>query len=169
VRPPFPPRRPSDLAAMLVGGAIDAIVDVSQNAHGLRVQRLYGRSILNAFHAAWSAGAVLGGLMGSAAAGADLDLGVHLGLSGALFCVVALVANRFMLPGPEGAGRDRPSVAGSVASADGAARPSRAIPARTLGILLALGVLGACAALTEDAGSSWGAIYLTGSLGAAAG
>ena len=54
--------------AMVAGGAADAVVDVAQNAHGLRVQRAYGRSIINSFHAAWSAGAVLGGAMGSAAA-----------------------------------------------------------------------------------------------------
>src|ERR671928_1397900 len=57
-------------AALLVIGALDAIVDVAQNAHGLRVQRLYQRSILNAFHGIWSIGAVAGGLLGSAAAGA---------------------------------------------------------------------------------------------------
>ncbi|MEE6296207.1 MFS transporter [Georgenia wangjunii] len=156
-------------AAMFVGGAMDAIVDVAQNAHGLRVQRLYGRSILNSFHAAWSAGAVLGGLMGSAAAGVDLDLGVHLGISGVVFCVVALAAYRFMLPGPESAERETPSSAPAGRAAPGVPGRSRGIPSRTLGILLALGVIGACAALAEDAGSSWGAIYLTGTLGAAAG
>jgi hypothetical protein len=34
-----------------LAGALDAIADVAQNSHGLRVQRLYGRSILNSFHA----------------------------------------------------------------------------------------------------------------------
>ena len=48
-------------------GEHDAITDVAQNSHGLRVQRLYGRSILNSFHAVWSSGAVLGGLLGGAA------------------------------------------------------------------------------------------------------
>ncbi len=58
------------LAALLaVAGAMDAIIDVAQNAHGLRVQRLYGRSIVNAFHGVWSVGGVAGGLLGSAAAG----------------------------------------------------------------------------------------------------
>lgn len=44
--------------ALLVAGACDAITDVAQNAHGLRVQRRYGRSIINSFHAVWSIGAV---------------------------------------------------------------------------------------------------------------
>ncbi len=34
-------------AALFVAGACDAITDVAQNAHGLRLQRHYGRSIIN--------------------------------------------------------------------------------------------------------------------------
>ncbi|HEX2289472.1 MAG TPA: ricin-type beta-trefoil lectin domain protein, partial [Pseudonocardiaceae bacterium] len=45
----------------------DAIIDVAQNAHGLRVQRLYGRSIVNAFHGVWSVGGVTGAVLGSVA------------------------------------------------------------------------------------------------------
>ena len=64
--------------ALLVTGALDAIVDVAQNAHGLRVKRLYQRSILNAFHGIWSIGAVAGGLLGSVAAGLGVPLVAHL-------------------------------------------------------------------------------------------
>ncbi len=42
--------------ALFVVGALDSVVDVAQNTHGLRVQRLYGRSIINSFHAIWSLG-----------------------------------------------------------------------------------------------------------------
>ncbi|WP_308197543.1 hypothetical protein [Rathayibacter sp. VKM Ac-2927] len=49
--------------ALAFAGATDAITDVAQNSHGLRVQRRYGRSIINSFHAIWSIGAVLGGSM----------------------------------------------------------------------------------------------------------
>src|SRR4051794_499455 len=42
-------------AALLFAlGAIDSLVDVAQNAHGLRVQREYQRNIINAFHGMWS-------------------------------------------------------------------------------------------------------------------
>ena len=77
-------------AALLLGGAFDAITDVAQNSHGLRVQRLYGRSILNSFHAVWSIGAVTGGLMGAAAAGLHVPLWLHLLVSGVLFAAVSL-------------------------------------------------------------------------------
>ena len=54
-------------AGMLGAGAMDSITDVAQKSHGLRVQRLYQRSILNSFHAIWSFGAVTGGALGAAA------------------------------------------------------------------------------------------------------
>ena len=41
---------------LLIVGGTDAIVDVAQNAHGLRVQRRWGMSIVTSFHAAWSLG-----------------------------------------------------------------------------------------------------------------
>ena len=156
-------------AGLVVVGAFDAVVDVAQNAHGLRVQRLYGRSIVNSLHGVWSIGAVLGGLMGAAAAGLHIPLAVHLGISAALFSTVAVVAYRFLLPGPEDA--ERTAEAEDLAAADGhpAAPPAhhggwRSFTGSAVRMLAALGVLAACGALVEDAGSSWGAIYLTDDL-----
>ncbi|KUL31924.1 MFS transporter [Actinoplanes awajinensis] len=207
---PFAPHWIVFAAVLFVVGALDSIVDVAQNGHGLRVQRLYGRSIVNSLHGVWSIGAVLGGLMGAAAAGLDLPLAVHLTISATLFSLVALVAYRFTLPGPEDAERTPEAVtapigepaaatppsppadplfaaapssasadplfvaAPSSASADhrAATVASSAAPAEpragwrsfggaALRMLAALGVLAACGALVEDAGSSWGALYLT--------
>jgi MFS family permease len=189
-------------AALFIGGALDALVDVAQNAHGLRVQRRYGRSILNSFHALWSVGAVIGGLMGSAAAGLDLPLVLHLGVSGALFSAVAVVCYRFMLPGPESSERDPGGPVDASAGPErsdaehgdsepagtapaGTRRTSsdsdrdrgddsnrtdtrRRLPSGTVVTLLALGVIACCGTVTEDAGASWGALYLSGELGAAA-
>ncbi len=141
-------------AVMFVLGALDAVIDVAQNAHGLRVQRAYGRSIVNAFHGLWSIGAVLGGLMGSAAAGLRVPLAVHLGISAVLFSAVALVALRLMLPGAEDTERADPPPE----SHPGGTRALRSTAVR---MLAALGVLAICGALAEDAGASWGALYLT--------
>ncbi|MBM7806183.1 MFS family permease [Geodermatophilus bullaregiensis] len=151
---------------MLVVGALDAVVDVAQNAHGFRVQRAYGRSIVNAFHGVWSIGAVVGGLLGSAAAGLAVPLAVHLGASAAVFGVAALVAYRFLLRGPEDAERT-PAGAGGEASAGGRRRLG-SLPGHTVLLLAALGALAACGAFVEDAGSSWGALYLRGEVGAGA-
>ncbi|GII05661.1 MFS transporter [Planobispora takensis] len=177
---PFVPHWVAFGGALFAVGALDAIVDVAQNAHGLRVQRLYRRSILNSLHGVWSIGAVLGGLMGSAAAGLRLPLAVHLVISAALFSAVAVAAYRFLLPGPEDAERSaevrdpataHDLTAQDLAAADGhpGAPPAlhprrRAFAAPAVRMLAALGVLAACGALVEDAGASWGAIYLSGDL-----
>ena len=86
------------VAALFVAGAMDAITDVAQNAHGLEVQRRYGRSIINSFHATWSIGAVLGGSMAAGAIALGLPRGVHLAISAVLFSGIAHIALRFCLP-----------------------------------------------------------------------
>ncbi|WP_026422018.1 MFS transporter [Actinokineospora inagensis] len=132
--------------ALLVVGALDSVIDVAQNTHGLRVQRRYGRSIVNSFHGVWSIGAVTGGLLGSLAAGLRIPLLAHLTGAAALFSLVAVVCYRFMLPGPDDSERTPPIHA----------------PGRAIWLMIALGVLAACGAVVEDSGSSWSAIYLTG-------
>src|SRR5699024_6761182 len=86
-------------------GGLDAVVDVAQNAHGLRVQRLYGRSIVNSFHALWSIGAIAGGAAGAAAAGVGVPLTAHLAAAAVACGVIAFAAHRCLLPGPEDAER----------------------------------------------------------------
>lgn len=93
--------------AFFVGGASDSITDVGQNAHGLRVQRRYGRSIINSFHGGWSLGAVTGGLMGSLAVGLGIPLGWHLLGAALVFIAVGVGAQHFALPGPDSADRER--------------------------------------------------------------
>ncbi|GAA4701968.1 Fucose permease [Promicromonospora umidemergens] len=148
--------------ALLLGGAMDALTDVAQNAHGLRVQRRYGRSIINGFHAVWSVGAVLGGSMAAGAIAIGLPLGVHLGISTAIFAIVALVALRFRLPGRDGDIEDTPGT-----TSDAAVRGTALSP-RTVAIVAALVLIAIGGALVEDAGSSWATLYLSGSLGAPA-
>ncbi|MGH8953492.1 MAG: MFS transporter [Microbacterium sp.] len=150
--------------ALLLGGASDAITDVAQNAHGLRVQRRYGRSIINSFHAIWSIGAVLGGGMAAAAIALQLPLGVHLGISTAVFAAVAFTALWFCLPG-------RDEEADAEASAEpvelgGTVR--RGVTPRTVMIIIALTLIAMAGAVAEDAGNSWATLYLSESLGAAA-
>jgi MFS family permease len=147
-------------AAMLLAGAMDSITDVAQNSHGLRVQRLYGRSILNSFHAIWSLGAVAGGVLGAAAAQADIPIALHLAISAAAFAGLAVLAYGWLLPGAEPEGIDRPS-----------GPAPTVVRVRTLakvGIIAALVLIASAGAVVEDSGASWSAIYLSGTLGASA-
>lgn len=150
--------------ALLLGGAFDAITDVAQNAHGLRVQRRYGRSIINSFHAIWSIGAVLGGGMAAAAIALQLPLGVHLGISTAVFAAVAFTALWFCLPG-----RDEEADAEATAEpVELQAAVRRGLRPRTVMVLIALTLIAMAGAIAEDAGNSWATLYLSESLGAAA-
>ncbi|GAB3290816.1 MFS transporter [Pseudoclavibacter terrae] len=149
-------------AAFALGGAADALTDVAQNSHGLRVQRRFGRSIINGFHAIWSIGAVLGGLMGAAAVALHVPLPLHLGISGALFTIVAILAYRWMIPGPEHDDVEV-STAGIRVVQEGTA--SRGGSAKYV-VLLALVLLTVAGSVVEDSGSTWAALYLAGSLDA---
>jgi MFS family permease len=134
--------------ALFVAGGADAVTDVAQNAHGLRVQRRYGRSIINSFHAVWSAGAILGGAMGAGAIALHVARGTHLAVSAVVFTAVCVIAYRFLLPGPDDAGQ--------ATRAQPAARPGAA----TYAALAALVAIAIAAATVEDAGSSWATLYM---------
>lgn len=155
---------------LFLAGALDAITDVAQNAHALRVQREYRRSILNSFHAVWSIGAVLGGSMAAAAIALNVPLGWHLGVSALVFAIVALVALRFCLPGPDQVAQqpDGPGQGTSAAAARGGGPSRTPVSGRTVLMLLAFVLVAISGALVEDAGNSWAALYLSADLGAPA-
>lgn len=142
-------------AALFLGGCCDAITDVAQNAHGLRVQQSYGRSIINSLHAVWAAGAILGGSMGAAAIALDIDRATHLGISAVLFASVAIGAYPFLLPGPDHAAED-PKRSGAAPRAD----------YRVYAVLAALIAMGIAGAIIEDAGSTWATLYMRDDVGA---
>lgn len=150
--------------ALCLGGAMDAITDVAQNSHGLRVQRQYGRSILNSFHAVWSVGAVVGGLMGAGAAGLGVPLALHLAISGALFAAVSLSCLHLLLRGPEPRIDDVVDL--TVAVSPGGAAVRRSWWRHKYLVLAALVVIAAGSTLVEDAGSTWSSVYLSTELGA---
>ncbi|WP_141617493.1 MFS transporter [Myxococcus sp. AB036A] len=153
--------------SLFFAGGMDAITDVAQNSHGLRVQRLHGRSILNSFHAVWSIGAVVGGLMGGLAAGLNLHRGLHLGFSALLFAGVSLMALRYTLPGPEPIVTIEPEPEPAAAHLDSV--PARRQPTGRIWLVIAALVLIAVGGtLVEDAGMTWAAVYLSGTLGATA-
>ncbi|MEU2980799.1 MFS transporter [Streptomyces hirsutus] len=160
--------------ALFLAGAMDAFTDVAQNAHGLRVQRRYGRSIINSFHAIWSIGAVTGGAMAAGAIALDLPLGVHLLISGVLFGIAACVALRFCLPGPdtepaEGTEAKEAKEANEESREKASAGGGRSVmTSRTRYVLAALVLIATAGTLVEDAGNSWAALYLSGSLNASA-
>jgi MFS family permease len=142
-------------AALFVAGASDAITDVAQNAHGLRVQRNYGRSIINSLHAVWAVGAILGGLMGAGAIAVHMSRSTHLTIAAVVFSAVVVIAYPHLLRGPDH--DDHPSAGSAGGGGVGIA---------VYATLVALVVIAIAGATVEDAGSSWATLYLRDSLGA---
>lgn len=137
---------------LFVMGAAHGSLDVSMNAHGVAIERRYARPILAGFHAAFSAGGLLGAALGGLAAGAELDARAHLGLVGAASVGVAVVAARFYLPAAEDAGpREAPLFA---------LPPARILP---------LGALAFACLVIEGAAADWSAVYMRLELGSSAG
>lgn len=152
-------------AALFIVGATDAWVDVAQNSHGLRVQRRYKRSILNAFHALWSIGAVTGGLMGGIAAGLGVSVPLQFGIVAGLVIAINMVAYPLLLTGPEPASTVEDG-AGEAALPQHT--PLRGVPNRTWILLGALSVIAIAGGWAEDAASTWSASYLRDELSAGA-
>ena len=149
---------------LLVVGGTDSIVDVAQNAHGLRVQRRWGASIVTSFHASWSLGAVLGAAMGQAMAGAGVGLGTHMVLTAVVLLVLSagpLLAGWF-LPGHDRTDRapdqfgelDGGVEAGPVTSSH------RTRPVTVL-VLLVVSLLCAASMFPEDVAMNWSSLLLS--------
>ncbi len=139
------------LAVALLGfGAGFGAMNVAANAQGIALERLYGRSILSSFHAAFSAGGLAGAGLGALAAAGGIGPRAHFAVLALTLVAGALVGARRLLP-PERC--ERP--AGPVL-----ARPPRA--------LLVLGLAAFFTLLAEGAAADWSALYLSDSLGATA-
>ena len=149
---------------LLVVGGTDSIVDVAQNAHGLRVQRRWGASIVTSFHASWSLGAVLGAAMGQAMAGAGVGLGTHMVLTAVVLLVLSvgpLLAGWF-LPGHDRDDRDpdqikEPDDAPEVRPAT----PPRRVRPVTALVLIVVGLLCAASMFPEDVAMNWSSLLLS--------
>ncbi len=145
------PTLPALCALMLFFGAAMGSLDVSMNAHGVAVERTYGRAILASFHAWFSLGGLAGGALGALAAAADLDVRAHLAIIAMLTAVVGLIWSRYFL--------------GADADAIGHADPVFVRPPRRL---LALGALAFACLLIEGASADWSGVYLRDELGTTA-
>ena len=138
------------LLAFFYGASMGSL-DVTMNAHGVAVERRYGRSILASFHAAFSIGGLAGGVIGAVCAGIGLDVRVQLALVAVVSAAVGLTWSRRFLGGD--------------ADAIGHAEPVFVRPPRRL---LALGVLAFACLLIEGASADWSAVYLRDELGTTA-
>ena len=139
--------------AYLVLGAFDATMDAAMNAHGLGVQRRYGRSILQGFHGIWSAGSMAGGAVGAIAAVAGVPLQVQVALVAPSLAAIVLIASRGLLPA-------RIADAHNPGDATGEPIHVRNAP-RLLRVLVPIAMLGILCAILQSTAATWSAVFLT--------
>ncbi|GAA4046538.1 MFS transporter [Agromyces indicus] len=139
-------------AILFTLGFVDATGDVGNNAHGLAIQRLVGRSIINGLHGAWSAGAIAGAALGALALQLGIPISIHLGVTGAAIVVGSLVALPLV----------RLRTAPPLPPQPGHHRRSSPVTAMLV-TACALAVIGA---FLEDLGSTWGGVYAVAETGA---
>ena len=143
--------------ALFIAGVLDSTGDIANNAHGLRVQRLMGRSVISGLHGVWSIGAIAGGLVAALAISTAVPIATQLVATGIAIALLSGVAGYLVrLPAPS-----------TKAEADAA--PHTLSPARRLAVGPFLAVLGIAiiGALLEDMVSTWGGIYLVDIVGTA--
>lgn len=140
-------------ATYLALGAADGVMDAAMNAHGLRVQQAYGRSLINGMHGLWSLGAAGGAALGTTAAALRVPLTAHLVMVGAATVGVALLAWAWRLPGddPSDLTADVPEAAPAT---------GRTGVARAVRPLVWVGLLGVLASIPEDVANTWSTLYL---------
>jgi fucose permease len=151
--------------AYFVLGVFDATMDASMNTHGLEVQAVYGRSILQGLHGTWSAGGMAGGAVGAVAAAWGLPVAIHLAL--VAFALAAAVAgsSRWLLS------RTEPGALPTPGAADGTVADTIHLrhAGRLARVLVPIAMLGILCVVVQSSAATWSAVYVTDVLKGSAG
>ncbi|WP_051613699.1 MFS transporter [Rhodococcus sp. UNC23MFCrub1.1] len=159
------------VAAMIIGaliGLLRGAGDTAVNAHGVQVERYYGRPIMSAFHAAYPAGGFVLGLVGSAFANHFIDSpAVAYVSTGILMSVLGLAFGQWMLSQDE---LLAPEAEHTAAPTQNEKTSSTApVGTATLVIMVGFGVLLLGSQLSEGAILDWGQEFVRRHVGTTAG
>lgn len=151
-------------AAYLVLGASDGVMDAAMNAHALRVQRGYGRSLISGFHGMWSLGAATGAALGTSAAALGVPLAAQLAGVGLVVLGAAACAQRWRLSGPDPTdltvddnGAEETAAPATAAAAQESGPAAGVL--RAVRPLLWVALLSVLAAVPEDVANAWSTLY----------
>lgn len=140
----------STLLITLVGfGFGKGLLDVAANTQALHIEQAYPRQIMGGFHALYSAGALLGSLIGALFTSLGLSPQVHFLILAATFLSIGLTASVWLLPPEEDEIEDT--------------NTELALPSREI---LGFCLIGFCALLIEGIANDWSAVFLKGAAGA---
>src|SRR5919202_675283 len=147
---------PGLCAALLVFGAATGAVNVAANSVGVQVEARAGRPLLSGLHASFSAGGLLGALVGGLAS-AVVGVAPHL----VAVAVLGLAVMAWAGPVLIGADTRSPEDEQVAVPTEGSSGP------RPTGVLVVLGAVAGATAYGEGALSDWGALHLREQLHAA--
>ena len=139
-------------ASFLLNGCSDSVVDVAQNMQGFRLQRQYGRPIINAFHGMWSIGAAVGGLFGVMTSALGISLLAHTLIASCGCISIGFAVIPFTIRGadPQRNDDDKESDSSRV----------RTVSWKAPVVLSLLVILCISGMLIEDAASSWATLFM---------
>jgi fucose permease len=149
------------IAALWAIGFGGGLLDVAQNAQGVRIETGYGRPIMTSMHAGYSLGAIIGSLIGGAFAWAGIGPAPTLAAVGVPAAVGTVVMGRWLLRQRARLAADAPVMERVPALAVDRHRIRR--------LVMTLGILAICGMIGEGAAGDWSAVYLRDNLGASAG
>lgn len=142
---------------ILVNGVGGSLLTVPMNVESARIERAHGRSVIPHFHAAFSAGAVGGSMLGAGASTAGIPVVVQFGVLGLAIAVVRLVAL--------GSGMVLPAAAPAHRQVERTARKGSALGVWAEPRTLVIGLVAFAAALSEGAANNWLALAFVDGFG----
>ena len=134
--------------ALFVFGWVNATHDVAMNAHGVYVEQAMKRRTMGFFHACWSIGTLLGGLLGGLCSQNDVSFTSQELIVSFIISFVAIVCRSLFLSAE--VDRERRATSEETESESKEKKHGR-----TLWIF---GFFGLCAALSEGAAGDWGGV-----------
>jgi MFS family permease len=167
------------VAALVVMGASNSLIDVALNAQGIELERRARRPVLSGLHSGHSFGVLAGGLVGTILAAQAVPVGLHFAAAAAL-CIVAAqraaaalvddrrssqAATAEAVADPSTDAVDGSGAATAPPPTDALASPPAAPDAPTAAAnpprraLATLGVLAFCAFFVEGAANDWSAVH----------
>ena len=155
IAPAVAPAFPALLAAVVLLGALQGVLNVALTAQAVHQEHHAGRPIIATMHAMWGVGAVGGGALTAAALRGGVDVRLIMGLGGAVAAVLAVLLSLRTPSAP-------PAPEKAAGSGEDTAGPR-------FGLLLTLGLVGAAAFITEGAATDWAGVHASRVLGADAG
>ncbi len=136
--------------ALFALGLSTATMDVSMNAHGVKVEQDGGKPIMSSLHAGWAFGGMAGAALAAAGAAAGLDGRIRVLIASLLLLAAVTFLTRRL---------------GAGSRAEGEEAAGFRLPSRSVVLLATLCLL---VMVTEGAMADWGGLYLRQNLASSA-